>query len=288
MNQLIIPSVNFHLWQPCNMRCKFCFAGFTDVKTTILPKGHLSKRDAISLVEAIARFGLSKISFAGGEPTLCPWLIDLVATAKSFGMATMLITNGSRLNTERLTNLQAILDWVVLSIDSIIPETNLISGRRIGSKDLITEKEYREKINLIHEYGFRLKINTVVHKYNYAESLKTFIEEVRPERWKVMQMLPMEGQNDKWVEQLSINNPQFQRYIQNNRIENRAIDVVIEDNNNMKGSYLMIDPAGRFFDNVSGKHSYSPPILEVGVEKALSHISYSMEKFIGRGGLYDW
>lgn len=21
-----IPSVNFHLWKPCNMKCNFCFA----------------------------------------------------------------------------------------------------------------------------------------------------------------------------------------------------------------------------------------------------------------------
>ena len=31
------PSVNFHLWEPCNMRCRFCFATFQDVKQTVLP-----------------------------------------------------------------------------------------------------------------------------------------------------------------------------------------------------------------------------------------------------------
>ena len=36
-----IPSVNFHFWQPCNMRCGFCFAQFLDVRDSILPKGHL-------------------------------------------------------------------------------------------------------------------------------------------------------------------------------------------------------------------------------------------------------
>ncbi len=46
-----IPSVNFHLWEPCNMRCKFCFASFQDVKSGILPKGHLSKDETIRIVQ---------------------------------------------------------------------------------------------------------------------------------------------------------------------------------------------------------------------------------------------
>jgi organic radical activating enzyme len=42
-----------------------------------------------------AESGLGKITFAGGEPTLCPWLHDLIAIAKKTGMVTMLVTNGS-------------------------------------------------------------------------------------------------------------------------------------------------------------------------------------------------
>ena len=33
-----IPSVNFHLWKPCNMKCRFCFATFQDVGQDALPK----------------------------------------------------------------------------------------------------------------------------------------------------------------------------------------------------------------------------------------------------------
>ena len=36
-----IPSVNFHLWKSCNMKCRFCFATFQDVGRDVLPKGHL-------------------------------------------------------------------------------------------------------------------------------------------------------------------------------------------------------------------------------------------------------
>ena len=93
------PSVNFHLWEPCNMRCRFCFATFQDVKQTVLPRGHLPREQALVVVEQLAAAGFDKITFAGGEPTLCPWLGELIALAKQRGLTTMLVTNGSRLLT---------------------------------------------------------------------------------------------------------------------------------------------------------------------------------------------
>lgn len=50
----------------------------------------------------------------------------------------------------------------------------------------------------------------------------------------------------------------------------------------------MVDPAGRFFDNILGTHRYSSPILEVGGQKAIQEMNYKISKFILRGGLYAW
>jgi len=41
MTSRMPPSVNYHHWQACNMRYRYCFAQFKDVRDTILPKGHL-------------------------------------------------------------------------------------------------------------------------------------------------------------------------------------------------------------------------------------------------------
>src|SRR5687767_9296339 len=91
------PSVNFHLWRPCNMSCRGCFARFEDLGREVLPKGHLPRADALAVVALLAeRF--DKITFAGGEPTLCPWLPPLVAEASRRGATTMLVTNGTRLD----------------------------------------------------------------------------------------------------------------------------------------------------------------------------------------------
>ena len=63
--------------------------------------------------------------------------------------------------------------------------------------------------------------------------------------------------------------------------------VVPESNEAMTGSYLMIDPLGRFFDNTKGQHTYSGPILAVGVETALTEIRVYPERFFERGGFYN-
>ena len=75
------------------MRCRFCFATFTDIGKDLLPKGHLNREDCLSVVEATAAAGFDKINFAGGEPTLCPWLPDLIWCAKDLGCTTSMVTN---------------------------------------------------------------------------------------------------------------------------------------------------------------------------------------------------
>ncbi len=63
---------------------------------------------------------------------------------------------------------------------------------------------------------------------------------------------------------------------------------VAEGNDDMQGSYVMVDPLGRFFGNATGRHVYSAPILEVGVEAALAQVGVSTAKFEARGGRYTW
>ena len=70
--------------------------------------------------------------------------------------------------------------------------------------------------------------------------------------------------------------------------QGHGITVVPEDNDLMTGSYVMVDPAGRFFDNSAGTHTYSRPILEVGVEQALTDVSVDAGKFLSRSGMYAW
>jgi radical S-adenosyl methionine domain-containing protein 2 len=131
-----VKTVSFHVWQPCNMRCSFCFARFRDVRSGVLPEGHLTRGHALAVVTLLAEAGFQKITFAGGEPFLCPWLLDLVASAKKDGMTTSVVTNGSLLTAELLSSLPGLLDWLVISIDSADPMVLEETGRVTAGRPL--------------------------------------------------------------------------------------------------------------------------------------------------------
>lgn len=281
------PSVNYHLWAPCNMRCRFCFAPFQDVVSEILPKGHLPREESLRLTATLAtRF--AKVSFAGGEPTLCRWLPDLVRTAKEHGATTMLVTNGSRLP-QIVEQLRGVLDWVAISVDSASESSLVQLGRAVRGRAALPRERYVELAGMVRNAGMRLKINSVVTSLNASEDMSDFIRELRPERWKVLRVLPVEGQNDGRVEPLLCGNTEFANFVERHQcLEADGIAVVPEDNEDMRGSYAMVDPAGRFFDNASGGHSYSAPILRSGLDAAWSQVNFSMDRFLDRGGVYDF
>lgn len=280
----LIPSVNFHLWSACNMKCKYCFAGFQDVKSSILPKGHLPKEDAITIVKQLIAYGFEKITFVGGEPMLCPWLSDLIKVAKEGGLTTMIVTNGSRLTGSFLKENRGYLDWITLSIDSLSPAINKKIGRCESKQAPFNASAYLQLIDHINIWGYKLKINTVVHSYNRHDDMNRFIEKAKPSRWKVFQALAVKGQNDLNIESLKVSKTGFNDFI----MRHIATKPITESNEEMRGSYMMVDPAGRFFDNVKGHHRYSDSILEVGVDKAMRQVVFDYDKYASRGGKYEW
>ncbi|HEY4175777.1 MAG TPA: viperin family antiviral radical SAM protein [Kofleriaceae bacterium] len=277
MSSAIPIAVNFHLWKPCNLKCRFCFAVFDDVP------GRLSVDEARRLVAVLAEAGCDKLTFVGGEPTLCPYLGELLGVAKAANLTTCIVSNGARLQT-LVESQTADIDWVGLSVDSASEETQARLGRGAGHH----VRKSVDLADLIRARGIRLKLNTVVTALNHSEDMSDFVRRVRPERWKIFQMLRIEGQNDG-ADDLLVTRAQFDAFILRHAdLGAEALAPVAEDNEAMTGSYVMIDPLGRFFDNVDGRHLYSPPILEVGVERALAEIRWQREKFVARGGLYPW
>ena len=137
--------------------------------------------------------------------------------------------------------------------------------------------------------GVRVKLNTVVTSLTWAEDMSALVTRMRPERWKAFQVLPVRGQNDGSVEDLLITREQLEAFLDRHQHLARAgFPPIAEDNDAMRGSYLMIDPLGRFYDNVGGSYVYSEPILEVGFARALAQVRFSLDKLRARGGLYVW
>jgi radical S-adenosyl methionine domain-containing protein 2 len=273
-----LSAINFHLYKPCNERCLYCFATFPEVR------GQLSNADAERLVGELASHGLQKLTFVGGEPTLHPALPRLLRVARQARVVTALVTNGARL-AQLLRTSAGDLDWVGLSIDSGREDVQQALGR--GHGDYV-----RRSVALLDQartLGLRTKLNTVVTALNWEEDMSALVRQVRPERWKVFQVLPVGGQNDGKVESLLISAEQFGAFVARHaHLADEGLEPVPEDNAAMTGSYLMVDPLGRFFDNVGGRLHFSQPILEVGVEAALAGVRFSFVQLERRGGVYPW
>jgi len=283
----VLPSVNFHLWRPCNMRCRFCFATFDDAAHYLAKNPLVTETHQIEVVRTLATAGVRKITFAGGEPTLCPWLPTLIAEAKALNMTTMVISNGFTLTAEAIASYHG-LDWFVLSIDSIVPETNEQSGRIGPGGTALGADEYLERASMIRKAGKRFKINTVVSAFNWQEDMSKFVQSVQPERWKIFQALRVEGQNDGQPTSWHVSEDQFHDYVHRHAAACPSLTIVPESNELMTGSYFMVDPAGRVYDNSKGRHTYSDPIHEVGLERALEQTQIYRHRFLERGALYNW
>lgn len=180
----------------------------------------------------------------------------------------------------------SLLDILAISIDSIVEQTNLESGRHYKQQTVELQK-IKQIANACRQTDVMLKINTVVSQFNYQETLTNFINELKPFRWKILQVTRVEGQNDDQFDLVKINPENFEAFCKRNKQEILPdIKVVEESEEIIQGSYLMIDQLGRFFDSNSKTHNYSQPIIKVGVHEALKQISVDTIKFEQREGNY--
>lgn len=102
-------SIIFVLTNRCNFRCDYC-----DVPANA--GAEMSTAEFRAAISELARAGMGRAAFGGGEALLRPDAVDLIAHAKAEGCFTSLNSNGW--TTERhLDRLATCLDMLVVSLD---------------------------------------------------------------------------------------------------------------------------------------------------------------------------
>lgn len=282
-------AVNWHFWPWCNYGCKFCFARFEDIPRA----DRLPKEIAITVPEMLAAAGADKITFVGGEPTLCPYLGDLLAASKDVGLTTCIVSNATGLTEEFLDEWGHLIDWVGLSIDASNDEIHAEIGRGMRG-DLARQRSHHLELAKqvwasCTQRGIRMKLNTVVCKANLDDDMSALVMELKPERWKIFEVLPVEGQNDGDVDDILLEEDEFNSWVERHKwVADEGIQFVPENNELMRGSYAMLDALGRFYSNTEGGHTYGPSILDVGVMRAWEENCFLEDRFHDRGGIYEW
>ena len=226
--------------------------------------------------------GCQKLNFAGGEPFLPQYkaqLGEMIRFAKidcKFPSVSI-ITNGVYLDREWLAEFHSYLDILGVSCDSAKDELNKLIGRGDGDHT----RHVRRVAALCHEFGIMLKLNTVVNRHNWEEDLSAFVDELRPMRWKIFQVLPLEGENTgtgalRSVAGLTVTDAEFDSYVRRNSRALRVPAMIrAEGNAAMRCSYVLVDEFGRFLDSSLGGKRPTESMLVIGIDAALQQLAAS-------------
>jgi len=282
-----VTTVNYHIVKSCQMSCNFCYARFDDViRDTNVSALGLRTEQACHVITELSKMGFKKINFAGGEPLLRKDLPDLICFAKALGMTTSIISNAQLITADWIKSIRDSLDQIGISVDSALPERRIRMGRAIKGKPL-SNSDYLDRAMLIRLANISLKINSVVTAENSNEDMNDFIRQLEPKRWKIFQALQIDDQNNLEKDHIICSDEAFAHFKRTHaELSNHGICTIFESNDDMTVSYAMVDPYGRFYDNIEGKYSYSQPIWEIGAPAARQQIVIDANKFVARGGIY--
>jgi PqqA peptide cyclase len=141
----------------CPLRCEYC-SNPVDPPTQ---RGELDQADWSRVLSEAAALGVLQVHFSGGEPLLRPDLLDLIASARSSGLYTNLITSGFGLNRARAARLRSAgLDHAQISFQA---DESTLADKIAG---ISSHRRKLDATQAIVAEGIALTINVVLHRAN--------------------------------------------------------------------------------------------------------------------------
>lgn len=270
-------SADVHLTNRCNYGCVFCFSRGDSASELTVDEWKPILKDMV------CRRGITKVNFAGGEPLLYTDLNECLRYTKQLGATTSLVTNGSLVDEKFLEDASGCLDWIGFSVDSCREETEKALGRHAdGHRHLPHIVRMSEAARCL---GMHVKLNVTVTRQGLDDDFHGLIERIEPERVKFMQVTEVPGTNSRGWDGTSVTEDEFEEFV------GRHSDVtlpfgfrpVFETSEDMRDSYLMLDPQGRVRLGTPGGYVYMPYRTYWNGSRQVN-----CERYIRRGGIYDW
>lgn len=268
--------INFHLTEKCNYQCVYCFAKFKD-------EFELGLDDWKKAVDRIQSYFINhsiqngRINLAGGEPLLIKFLDELIDYIASKGIKVSIITNGSMLTRAKLYRWSGKVDMLGVSIDSLNKETNIKIGRHQSEK-MIDINQITGLLSYASELGIKIKVNTVVSKLNINEDLSYLYKSIQFDRIKLLQIRINENCNES-ASHLEITKDEYHRYT--SKVKSTP-KVIIEPEDDIESSYVIIDPQGNMIANSNHNHQKVGSIFNESIENLIKKSNLVYETFSKR------
>lgn len=158
----------------CNLKCKFCDE--PQIEKNSIKNNHLISRNGIKIIDQIKNWGILKLTFTGGEPTLVPNIQELLIKSKNCGFKISLATNGVKIvepikhfgNLSLLDNLSPYIDVLKLSLHGLGATHDKIVGRKRSFEEVLL---CLQKASFLHD-NFSTELTCVVTKNNINDISK--------------------------------------------------------------------------------------------------------------------
>lgn len=173
----------------CNFACPYCH------NASIL-KGD---QDAISWEDTIKPYLIKRqklldgVVVSGGEPSLHPWVLNLMADLKSLGYAIKLDTNGSHPGFIKQAVEKGLVDYIAMDIKSPLHKYEKVCRCHVDNDLIRTSIQYIMQSEV--DYQFR---TTVVPTLIELNDIKEIIKEIKGAKcYALQQFKPVETMLDK-------------------------------------------------------------------------------------------
>jgi len=139
----------------CNLKCRTCTIWERPKKWPGRENAPLSAEEIKLVQRSLKDAGINRITYLGGEPFLNPDILDISQNAKSEGLSTAVVTNGTAITQDKIKNIvtDELFDIIIFSIDGPEQIHDNIRGKNGTFKKAIETIKDIQKLKKSKKYS---------------------------------------------------------------------------------------------------------------------------------------
>jgi MoaA/NifB/PqqE/SkfB family radical SAM enzyme len=272
-----IHSIDLMLTAKCNLQCPFCYGPNPN------EKHHLDATAARLLSSFFRERGISGLILAGGEPLAHPDVVSIIRSLRRDGFTIALHTNGTF--PDRLMEVLPEIACLCLPLDSMRPDTNLrLRSLAVHGENILALLTLPRIVSALSS-GLKLKIGTVVTKYNVEELfvMAQSVASVQPDLWKLYEVRRRGAADANW-DTLHVCSELIEERLRVVRREFPSLNVVFSRSALTERAYVILDPDTELLVTLlngyesAGRLIVGDQIIEAAWERALELCDHSVHR----------